>query len=108
MDKKRHILQAATGYLEMRGFKIIELNWKQARHRVDIIGSLHDDVFFIYVTYLKDMTDSHTSVLSSTEMAKRLQEAAVAWSEENKYTKKIQIAELVLYGDRLDVLSFMT
>lgn len=106
MDKKRHILQAATVYLEMRGYKIIELNWRQARQKIDIICQRNSVMLFVSITYLKDLLNAQDTIFSTTDMSLNLKEAVDAWSEENKYTGNVQLAELVIYGNKYDILNF--
>lgn len=98
---------AARAYLEMRGFRIIEQNYRRPRCEIDIIASKDGTVHFIEVKYRA--TDEQGGGLEAitTAKLKRMQTAAWTWVDEYKWRGQYVLSAIELAGPRFTVLSFV-
>ena len=90
--------RAAANYLEMRGFKILEMNWRRPRCEIDVIASKNNVVYFVEVKYRK--TDYQGSGLDYVTNSKlqRMKRGAYYWVDETKYTGEFQLAAIEVAG----------
>ncbi|MCA9325316.1 YraN family protein [Candidatus Saccharibacteria bacterium] len=90
--------RAAAGYLEMRGFSVMELNWRRSRAEVDIIAQKDDTVFFVEVKYRA--TDHQGSGLDyiTTNKLNKMRLGAELWVAETKWRGQYQLAAVEVAG----------
>lgn len=90
--------RAAGNYLEMRGFRILEMNWRRPRCEIDIVASKNNAIYLIEVKYRK--TDAHGSGLEYVTPTKlrQMRFAAESWVDESKYTGEYQLAAIEVAG----------
>ncbi len=98
---------AACAYLEMRGFKIIEQNYRRPRCEIDIIASKDDVLHFIEVKYRA--TDEQGGGLEAITPAKlkRMRNAAWTWVDEYEWRGEYVLSATELAGPKFTVLSFV-
>jgi putative endonuclease len=98
---------AARAYLEMRGFKIIEQNWRRPRCEIDIVASKDNVIHFIEVKYrLDDAQGGGLEAITPTKL-KQMQRAARTWVDEYKYRGEYVLSAVELGGPKFTVLSFI-
>lgn len=98
---------AAMLYLEMRGFKIIERNWRRPRCEIDIVAIKDDIVHFVEVKYrYKDGQGSGLDAITASKL-KRMQRAAWAWVDETKWHGEYMLSAVEVAGKDFSVLSFI-
>ncbi|HSX36793.1 MAG TPA: YraN family protein [Patescibacteria group bacterium] len=99
--------EAAKVYLEMRGFKVVEQNYKRSRCEIDIIAEKKDTIYFVEVKYRR--TDSHGSGLEYITGTKlrQMQFAADTWVEEYKWRGDYQLSAIEIAGRNFVILSFI-
>jgi putative endonuclease len=98
---------AARVYLEMRGFKIIEQNWRRPRAEIDIIAQKDGVVHFIEVKYrAKDDQGSGLDAITPTKL-KQMQRAAWFWADEYKWHGEYVLSAIELSGPQFTVMSFI-
>jgi putative endonuclease len=98
---------AARVYLEMRGFKIIEQNWRRPRCEIDIIAQKDDIIHFVEVKYrFQDEQGSGLDAITPTKL-KQMQRAAWTWVDEYKWRGEYVLSAVELAGPGFAVLNFV-
>jgi putative endonuclease len=98
---------AARVYLEMRGFKILEQNWRRPRAEIDIIAQKDGVLHFIEVKYRRtDNQGGGLEAITPTKL-KQMQRAAWFWADENKWRGEYVLSAVELAGPDFTVMSFI-
>lgn len=98
---------AARVYLEMRGFKILEQNWRRPRAEIDIVTTKDKAVHFVEVKYrFNDDQGGGLEAITPTKL-KQMQRAAWLWVEENEWHGEYVLSALELAGKDFTVMSFV-
>jgi len=91
----------------MRGYKIVEQNYKRSRCEIDIVAQKGDTVFFVEVKYRKnDNQGSGLEYVTGTKL-RQMQFAAETWVEEYKWHGPYQLSAIEIAGSDFVVLSFI-
>lgn len=99
--------RAAAVYLEMRGFKIIEQNWRRPRCEIDIIATKDGVVHFVEVKYrFKDDQGSGLDAITPTKL-KQMQRAAWTWVDESKWRGEYVLSAVEIAGPKFTVIGFI-
>jgi putative endonuclease len=107
VDTGRKAEAAARVYLEMRGFEILEQNWRLPGHEVDIIARKGGVVHFVEVRYrAKDEQGSGFDSITASKV-KRMRNAAWAWVDENKYRGEYVLSAIEIAGRNFTILGFI-
>lgn len=105
VGKKAEI--AASVYLEMRGYKILERNWRRPQCEIDIIASKDNVIQFVEVKYRRaDEQGSGLEAITKSKL-KRMQRASWTWVDENKYKGEYMLSAVELAGDDFTVMAFI-
>lgn len=107
VDTGRKAEQAAATYLEMRGYQVIERNWRRPRCEIDIIARKDDAVYFIEVKYRRTHDQGGGLEAITPTKLKKMRYAATVWREESKYFGESQLAAIELSDPNFTVLSFI-
>jgi Holliday junction resolvase-like predicted endonuclease len=107
-EQNRKAYAAARLYLEMRGYRTLELNFRRPRAEVDIITKKDTTIFFVDVIYHRFDTDlaADASAISSDRL-RQLKRGALSWTEETKWTGKYQFSSVEIAGDSFTVMGFI-
>lgn len=98
---------AARNYLEMRGFKIIEQNWRRPRAEIDIIAQKDGVLHFVEVKYrARDDQGSGLDAITATKL-KQMQRASWLYADEVKYRGEQVLSAIEIGGKDFAVLSFV-
>ena len=107
VDTGRKAEAAARVYLEMRGYKIIEQNWRLPSHEIDIIASKDGVTHFVEVRYrARDDQGSGFDSITASKV-KKMQRAAWAWVDENKYKGEYVLSAVEVSGKNFTILGFI-
>ena len=98
---------AAAVYLEMRGYKIVEQNYRRPRCEIDIIASKDDTIYFIEVKYRRTDDQGGGFEAITASKLKQMQYAANYWIEESKWHGPYQLGAVELAGDNFVVMGFI-
>jgi putative endonuclease len=99
--------KAARLYLEMRGFKIIEQNWRLPRYEIDIVAEKDGVVHFVEVKYrFKDEQGGGLDAITPTKL-KQMRRAAWAWVDESSWRGEYVLSAVEIAGPTFAVLSFI-
>ena len=106
-DTGRKAELAASNYLEMRGFKIIERNWRRPRCEIDIVASKNDALYFVEVKYRKnDDQGGGLDAITSSKL-KQMQRSAWFYADETKWSGQSRIAAVEVSGRDFQIMSFL-
>jgi putative endonuclease len=98
---------AAGAYLEMRGFKILERNFRRPNCEIDIIARKDDVVHFVEVKYrATDRQGGGLEAITASKL-KQMRRAAWAWVDEYKYRGEYVLSAIELGGPQFTVLGFV-
>ena len=98
---------AACVYLEMRGYKIIEKNWRRPRCEIDIIAEKNNAKYFVEVKYRKnDFQGGGLEAITATKV-RQMRYAAESWIEETKWRGEVHLAAVEIAGDNFTVMHFI-
>ncbi len=107
VDIGRKAERAASVYLEMRSYKIIERNWRRPRCEIDIIAEKDSVIYFVEVKYRRsDDQGGGLEAITSTKL-KQMRYAASSWMAETKWRGASQLAAIELSGPSFTVTSFI-
>lgn len=99
--------EAAKVYLEMRGYKIVEQNYKRSRCEIDIVAQKADVMYFVEVKYRRtDSQGSGLEYITGTKL-RQMKFAAESWVEEYKWHGPYQLSAIEIAGRDFVVLSFI-
>lgn len=99
--------ESAKVYLELRGYKIIEQNYRRSRCEIDIIAQKNDVMYFVEVKYRRtDKQGSGLEYVTQTKL-KQMQFAAETWVDEYKWHGDYQLSAIEIAGTDFVVLSFI-
>ena len=91
----------------MRGYKILEQNWRRPRAEIDIVASKDDAIHFVEVKYrAKDGQGGGLEAVTQAKL-KQMRRAAWLWVDENKWKGEYQLDAIELAGKDFAVLSFV-
>lgn len=98
---------AAANYLDMRGFAIIEQNFRRPRLEIDIVAKKHDRLYFVEVKYRADDAQGGGLEAITATKLRQMQYAADAYVHEVKWAGEYQVAAIELAGADFSVVSFV-
>ena len=106
-DTGRKAEAAARVYLEMRGFKVLEQNWRLPSHEIDIIASKGNVVHFVEVRYrAKDDQGGGFDSITASKV-KKMRQGAWAWVDQNKYKGQYVLSAIEIGGQGFTILGFI-
>jgi putative endonuclease len=99
--------EAAKVYLEMRGYKIVEQNYRRSRCEIDIVAEKNGVMHFVEVKYRRsDSQGRGLEYITGTKL-RQMQFAAETWVEEYKWRGDCQLSAIEIAGTEFAVLSFI-
>jgi putative endonuclease len=98
---------AAKVYLEMRGYEIIEQNWRRPRCEIDIIVRKDGVIHFVEVKYrFKDDQGSGLDAITPSKL-KQMQRAVWTWVDESKWHGEYVLSAVEIAGANFSVIGFI-
>ncbi len=99
--------RAAGSYLEMRGFTILEMNWRRPRCEIDIIARKDKVIYLVEVKYRKSNDyGSGLEYVTATKL-RQMRYAAESWVDESKYDGQYQLAAVEVAGPEFAIEHFI-
>ncbi len=106
-DTGRKAEVAARVYLEMRGFHIIEQNYRRPRCEIDIVARKDGVVHFVEVKYrINDQQGGGLDAITSSKL-KQMQRAAWSWVDEYKWHGEYILSTVEISGRDFVVMGFI-
>jgi putative endonuclease len=98
---------AARVYLEMRGYKIIEQNWRRPRCEIDIVAEKDGVKHFVEVKYRRgNQQGGGLEAITATKLH-QMRRAADTYIEESKWRGEYMLSAIEIGGDSFAVLGFI-
>lgn len=98
---------AASVYLEMRGYKVLERNWRRPRCEIDIVAEKNGARHFIEVKYRRgDEQGGGLEAVTHTKL-RQMQRAADMWVEENEWPGEYVVSAIEVGGKDFAIMSFV-
>lgn len=98
---------AASTYLEMRGYKVLERNWRRPRCEIDIVAEKKGVRYFVEVKYRRgDEQGGGLEAITPTKL-RQMQRAALMWVEENEWPGEYIISAIEVGGSDFAIMSFV-
>lgn len=98
---------AAAGYLEMRGFVILEMNWRRPRAEVDIIAKKDNIIHFVEVKYRIDDAQGGGFEAITPAKVNKMKRGADIWVAESKWQGEYVLSAVELGGREFAVMAFV-
>ena len=99
--------RAASAYLEMRGFEILERNFRRPRCEIDIIAVKDKVVQFVEVKYRRnDDQGSGFDAITSTKL-RQMARGAHIWVEETKWAGEYMLSAIEVSGPSFAIMGFI-
>jgi putative endonuclease len=99
--------KAASAYLEMRGYKVLERNWRRPNCEIDIIAEKDGAVFFVEVKYRRNNDQGGGLEAITASKLKHMKYAAESWAEETKWSGPYQLGAVEISAPNYTVMSFI-
>lgn len=99
--------QAAATYLEMRGYKVLERNWRRPKCEIDVVAKKDKTIYFVEVKYRRDYEQGGGLDAITTSKLKQMQYAAQTWVEEMEWRGSFQLSAIEIAGKEFAVMSFV-
>jgi putative endonuclease len=98
---------AAKVYLEMRGYEIIEQNWRRPRCEIDIIARKDGVIHFVEVKYrFRDDQGSGLDAITASKL-KQMRRAAWLWIDESKWPGEYVLSAVEIASANFSVIGFI-
>ena len=92
--KRQAAEKSARQYLEMRGFQILETNFKRSKYEIDLIATKNQNLYFMAIHWADD-TMSSLDMLAPSNLD-RARRAGASWLEENQWTGAVHNGVIIL------------
>lgn len=99
--------QAAKVYLEMRGFEIIEQNFRRPRCEIDIIARKAGTVQFVEVKYRKNYDQGGGFDAITIAKLNHMRRGAMIWMEESKWQAGYLLSAVEVAGSDFQIMNFL-
>jgi putative endonuclease len=106
-DSGRKAERAAANYLEMRGFTVLEQNWRRPHCEVDIVARKAGVVYFVEVKYRRNSAQGGGLEYVTDTKLRRMRRGAESWVTEEKYRGSYQLAAVEVGGAEFIVEHFI-
>lgn len=98
---------AAATYLEMRGFKILEQNWRRPRCEIDIIAIKDDVIHLVEVKYrYDDEQGGGLDAITPTKL-KQMKRAAWVYVDEIKWQGEYILSAIEIADQNFTIIGFI-
>ena len=97
---------AAAKYLEDKGFKVIERNFKTPRCEIDIIASKKRCLYFVEVKYRQSARQGSGFDYITPKKLEHMQRAAELWLQEHQWRDEVTLSAIEVTDD-YEVASFI-
>ena len=98
---------AAKVYLEMRGFEIVEQNFRRPRCEIDIIARKNGVIQFVEVKYRKNYDQGGGFDAITITKLNQMRRGAIIWMEESKWQKGYLLSAVEVAGSDFQIMSFV-
>ena len=98
---------AASVYLEMRGFTILERNFRRPRCEIDIVANKGNVVYFVEVKYRRSYDQgSGFDAITATKL-RQMAHGAHIWVDESKWHGEYVLSAIEVSGQDFVIMGFV-
>ncbi len=97
----------AAEYLKSKGYKIMDINWKNPLAEIDIIAEMGSVVFFVEVKYRRTNLQGYGTDYITNKKIKQMSFAAEMWVSNNNWDGEYQLSAIELSGEDFEVIDFV-
>lgn len=98
---------AVKKYLDARGFKVIDQNWRRPRCEIDLVAEKTGIVYFVEVKYRRNSAQGSGLEYITSAKLRQMKFAAANWVEENKWRGDYCLSAAEVAGRDFTVESFI-
>lgn len=106
-DTGRKAEKAAAVYLEMRGYRIIERNWRRPRCEIDIVAEKDGVLHFVEVKYRHNDEQGGGLEAITASKLKQMQRSAWLYVDETKWHGEYVLSAVETAGPDFAIISFI-
>lgn len=106
-ESGRRAQVAARVYLEMRGYQILEQNFRRPHTEIDIVALKDEVIYFVEVKYRRDYDEGGGLEAITASKLRKMQRGAETWVEESKWRGEHVLAAIELAGVEYTVMNFI-
>jgi len=97
----------ATAYLQKKGFRILERNWKTRLCEIDIVAQQGRAISFFEVKYRKSKRQGTGLDYITTAKLRQMQFAAELWAQNNRWGGEMRLGAIEVGGDNFEITAFI-
>lgn len=106
-DTGRRAEAAAKVYLEMRGYKVIEQNWRRPRCEIDIVALKGGILHFVEVKYRHNDGQGGGLEAITASKLKQMRRAAWLYVDETKWRDEYVLSAVEVASPGFAIISFI-
>lgn len=107
IETGRKAERAAKVYLEMRGYHILEQNYRRPHCEIDIIAEKDGLLLFVEVKYRKDDRQGGGLEAITASKLQHMRRAAQTWIEDSKWRGEHVLSAIEIEGPDFAVMNFI-
>ena len=90
---------AAAAFLQEKGYKIVDRNWRTRLCEIDVIAKKNHTIFFIEVKYRSSQRQGGGLDYITTKKLQQMSFAAENWVQEHAYSGDYQLSAIAVSRD---------
>jgi putative endonuclease len=106
-ESGRKAERAASAYLEMRGYSILERNFRRPLTEIDIVASKGKIIYFVEVKYWIDYDQAGMLDTVTDSKLRKIRRGAEIWVNESKWDGEYSLAVIEIAGSDCIVMNFI-
>ena len=106
-ESGRKAEEAARNYLEMRGYEVVEQNFRRPHTEVDIVAHKDNVIYFVEVKYRMNYDQGGGLEAITASKLQRMQRGASTWVEESKWQGEFCLAAIEVAGKDYMIMNFI-
>jgi putative endonuclease len=106
-ESRRKAERASSVYLEMRGYQILEQNFRRPLTEIDIIAMKDKVIYFVEVNYRLDYDQFFGMETITVGKLRKIRLGAELWISESKWDGEYSLAVIEIGGPDFVVMNFI-
>ncbi len=94
----------AAEYLESKGYKIMQLNWKTKYCEIDIVARKKERIYFVEVKYRQTRSQGFSLEYITPKKLNQMRFAAEIWVSNHSWTGEYQLAAIGIDGEEITLV----
>ncbi|MEO7364215.1 MAG: YraN family protein [Candidatus Saccharimonadales bacterium] len=106
-ESGRKAEEAARTYLDMRGYRVVEQNFRRPHTEIDIVAEKDNVIYFVEVKYRIDYEQGGGLEAITASKLQRMRRGAETWVAEYKWRGEYCLAAVEIAGREYMVMNFI-